>query len=823
MEPIAALSLAANILQIIDFAASLVSTSQQIYEAGSSVKVREVELSVRDFNDLNKTLKSWVRPDVHALGPLTKDQQDLEILALESEKVAQELLDALSGLRLYGPPSKFDSVARALKTAWNKRKIDDIKHRLGELRQEIQFRILVTSNDDRVKELDRVEQAIVKCVLDDKDKLAAAMTAHNADSAHRHQQSEAIASSRHEQLVSLIYGVGLTNISNDDNSKEMEAIKKIKVALDFQIMEDRFDDIATAHQRTFEWVLQGSTDEQATWSNLLDWLKEGSGIYWMSGKAGSGKSTLVKFLHRHKRLMDALRVWADGCRLIVLRYYFWNAGTEIQKSQEGLLRSLIYQAIDQAPMLGPRLFPDLYEDLIEQSKSLLPPFSLGPNKLGARWINFPTFHELKRAFVTLTTQFDGLHKIVMIVDGLDEFETPRMSMTELADVFIAASKLHVKALLSSRPLPAFEDAFAALPKLRLHQLTHDDITTYVHDKLGLHPRVEELTMEDPEGAKALITSIVDSASGVFLWVSLVVESLIEGLQNYDTLEDLDRRLQELPRDLEELFRHMLRKIPPEYKEQSSRFFQLIRSNREQPTNQSFPYIPTALTAVGLYYAEADLNVIMKATIYHMPEEEVQTKVRKVEGRLRSRCAGLLELRARKNHVLFDAGHEVVYLHRSVADFLKLPEVWADIAGFSPAYDPCIPLIQSLLMRIKRVSVDSPGKLSETWRYVNAIMHFARLVESTTKTTPRELLDEMDRSMQYHFECLPEYKNYCKTWYETNPSGLSHDTFLSFTVQQKLNIYAHIEPPGRKGFLRQMKERLDAVKTRNSRKALKNSS
>lgn len=396
--------------------------------------------------------------------------------------------------------------------------------------------------------------------------------------------------------------------------------------------------------------------------------------------------------------------------------------------------------------------------------------------------------------MNLTTQFDGSHKIVMLVDGLDEFDTPRMSMNELAETFIAASKLHVKTLVSSRPLPAFEAAFATLPKMRLHQLTHGDITTYVHDKLGAHPRARELSSEDPEGTQALISAIVDSASGVFLWVSLVVQSLIEGLQNYDTLGDLNDRLQKLPRDLEDFFRHMLRQIPLEYKTQSSRFFQILRSNNDTPETSPTQYVPAPLTAVGLYYTAHETNVILKASNAPMPESEVQLKEKKVEGRVRSRCAGLLELKARNKHASIDASHEVVYLHRTVAEFLILPDVWTEITAHSPKYETCVPLIQSLLMRLKRAKIQYPAEMSESWRLINAVMHFAQLLESTSKTTPQDLLDELDRTMRRHFDKLREYKQYCQSWCDTRPRGNNggsepwQDNFLSLVVQQKLSIY-----------------------------------
>jgi hypothetical protein len=75
MEAIAALSLAANVFQVVDFAHKLLSTGQQIYQAGSTVQNAELEVVVQDFAVLNKRLQKQSRPDPDVLGPLSKDDQ----------------------------------------------------------------------------------------------------------------------------------------------------------------------------------------------------------------------------------------------------------------------------------------------------------------------------------------------------------------------------------------------------------------------------------------------------------------------------------------------------------------------------------------------------------------------------------------------------------------------------------------------------------------------------------------------------------------------------------------------------------------------------
>jgi ABC-type thiamine transport system ATPase subunit len=53
-------------------------------------------------------------------------------------------------------------------------------------------------------------------------------------------------------------------------------------------MDNREERILEAHEKTFRWIFKDSP--------FKHWLesKTGSNLFWISGKAGSGKSTLMK-------------------------------------------------------------------------------------------------------------------------------------------------------------------------------------------------------------------------------------------------------------------------------------------------------------------------------------------------------------------------------------------------------------------------------------------------------------------------------------------------------------------------------------------------
>jgi hypothetical protein len=75
MEAVAGLSLAANILQIMDFTATVLSTGNQIRLSGSTVENSELDLVARDFMALNERIVSCARPNPASQDTLAKDSQ----------------------------------------------------------------------------------------------------------------------------------------------------------------------------------------------------------------------------------------------------------------------------------------------------------------------------------------------------------------------------------------------------------------------------------------------------------------------------------------------------------------------------------------------------------------------------------------------------------------------------------------------------------------------------------------------------------------------------------------------------------------------------
>lgn len=127
----------------------------------------------------------------------------------------------------------------------------------------------------------------------------------------------------------------------------------ILLSLRAQERDHRLEQIDERVGNTFDWAFD---DDSA---GLRRWLSKGSGLFWVCGKPGSGKSTLMKYLHQDKRTGELLRASSIGSRLMVVSFFFHHRGNYNQRSFEGLLRSLVSQILEGDELLFPNVYPIL--------------------------------------------------------------------------------------------------------------------------------------------------------------------------------------------------------------------------------------------------------------------------------------------------------------------------------------------------------------------------------------------------------------------------------------------------------------------------------
>ena len=274
----------------------------------------------------------------------------------------------------------------------------------------------------------------------------------------------------------------------------------------------------------------------------------------------------MKFLTQDSRTTELLRRWANEDHLILAHHYFWMAGNTMQTSQLGLLQTLLVQIIQQGPEWIVDCLPTRFHD------SGLDEYG-GDN---APW----TLQELYTTFLSLGKKSRSGVRLCLLIDGLDEYAE---SHTDLVDLILSlADSSCVKVCVSSRPWNVFTKTFdkRADGQLEVHTLTQNDIKTYVSDNITKNEHFRKLHHEDEGMCNYLSDEITTRAEGVFLWVYLVVKSLLRGMLNDDTTRILCRRLEEYPTSLDEYFQRMLDRVDSVYRVESARLMLLAFSAQD---------------------------------------------------------------------------------------------------------------------------------------------------------------------------------------------------------------------------------------------------
>ncbi|KAM0296933.1 hypothetical protein ACHAPM_010119 [Fusarium culmorum] len=254
----------------------------------------------------------------------------------------------------------------------------------------------------------------------------------------------------------------------------------------FRKIHDRRETVTDAHRKTLRWALYPPRDK-ALWDDLSQWLRKPSqdGIYWISGKAGSGKSTLMKYIYTEERTKMLLKEWSRPASYILADFFFFDLGTEEQKSFEGLSRALLYQLLKPDTSLVHQALPGMVRELRETDKTP----------------SLPSITEIRHAFSVITRQ-TNMPKCCIFIDGLDEFKGDvRESILLIQEL---GKSDRIKVLVSNRPIPACVSAYQHLPKLHLQNLTRGDIEAFVEDTIGCHQYMKRLLKRSPSGARILL-------------------------------------------------------------------------------------------------------------------------------------------------------------------------------------------------------------------------------------------------------------------------------------------------------------------------------
>lgn len=141
MDPVAALSLAVNIIQCVDWSRKIVCKAKELYQSGTSQDVSRKETVTERLADLTDRVK-----DLQRRTTSRNANPNLDRICNDCVTASDELLHQLQRLKVPKDDAehrRWKSFRQALKTVWSTSHIDSMAGRLSSLRDELTTEIIV--------------------------------------------------------------------------------------------------------------------------------------------------------------------------------------------------------------------------------------------------------------------------------------------------------------------------------------------------------------------------------------------------------------------------------------------------------------------------------------------------------------------------------------------------------------------------------------------------------------------------------------------------------------------------------------------------------
>jgi hypothetical protein len=431
-----------------------------------------------------------------------------------------------------------------------------------------------------------------------------------------------------------------------------------------------------AEAGTFEWILdefegpllkmdiksrEACSDAKA---RFLGWLRNDNGVFHISGKAGSGKSTLMKLLLNHDETKEVLKDWAGDKKLIFASFFFWKSSQDHdQCSLEGLYRSILFETLLQCPDLTREVFKKAYSTFMRKKSTD------SMDKLLFRPGDFEKAFEI----LVSTSPPSSDYRICLFIDGLDEYigdDINSLEHQKLADNLNKwASHENIKILASSRPDRAFEETFSEDLRIRLHKLTTQDIAIIGYAMFEKHKSFKN-NAEVRLYYKELVERVVDLSQGVILWARMAICTLLNAIGRDTPIDKAVKKLETAKGDINKLYEGMFKSINPDDLDDA---FKILLLFAENETGRDF----NALSIKWLDEIE-DSNFPMNRNIRPYTDEEICRGHLMAERQLADLTMGILEVADEPLYSKWQKdpymGKRIVFFHRTARDFVRSSEM-----------------------------------------------------------------------------------------------------------------------------------------------------
>ncbi|KAJ4079283.1 hypothetical protein NW760_015227 [Fusarium oxysporum] len=710
MDPFAALGAAAAIAQFVQMGVSLVSKAYDTYSSASGMPGEDEQLGfvIRELSKASESVVSkkpiWQQTDA---------EKALAVVAEKCQQFANSILRILERTKADDPHSKRQSAVAALKSMWNDKEKKALKKDADDCRNLLHLQLTSVMGSETIERLKGL--------------------------AKTGKASEEDLSSLRKQVATLQRGVHVSSLGQEAketltslvrlSNKALDSITSHRIlnSLTFPEKHSRYTKVPNAYSETFGWIFEENVtgkQQQALEGRMLfrEWLETGDGVFHISGKPGAGKSTLMRFLFRSERTKDLLAAWSAGRKLILSKFFFWKHGSDMENSVNAMLRTLIYDTLEQCPELTSSVFPQHWSRV--HSLPWQAPVELRFDD-----------DEIREAFSRLIQNRNSGEKrcLFFLIDGLDEFqETPEERYKDLVR-FLSNSAMaaaqDMKLCVSSREYDVFLENFKGPKSFELQKLTYDDIYNFVHDKLQRNQNFLELA-KPPDGTERLISKVTNRADGVFLWVSLVVNLLDDACDGGANFSELEDKIEWTPREVEDLFRQLFDSIHESDRDQSAQTFAIalkLLQNEHGMRMSLFRYSLLDDFNTNPEFASS-IDHLKEAGLVGTDQEDIERRLKRARKQLYRRCKGLLEIHTdaedplksivdqHKTGVSRNGSHLAMAIslaHRDIYEFLLRENIEEERTARTQGFDMFGAICQTFAAEVASMMClqDEP---SETW-------------------------------------------------------------------------------------------------------------
>lgn len=485
--------------------------------------------------------------------------------------------------------------------------------------------------------------------------------------------------------------------------------------------------------------IDGDQNRKGASRAFVTWLREGQNVFHISGKAGSGKSTLMRFLARNKRTKEELQLWAGEKVLVLAEFYFWSSpgADKLQMTLPGLYKALLFEVLRNCTEMMEDIFPRQWKRLNAN--------------MGDKIVESSEFEQedIEEAFEKLLQKTKhGSHRFCFFIDGLDEYFGNTVAWGKLAqklkDWTMGGD---IKICASSRPYEEFKEVFSHQEDrtIHLHTINRGDIYVFCLDAF-------ERDRAEVASYLYLVGKIADLAQGVFLWAYLVVDIILAAIHQEDKPKIIERKLiEEIPPELDDLYakmRELVGKIEIDRVRSDKMLLLTAKNPFTQPLNAlAFSWLDDEedLANPNFPFFKEDFDGAYSEAI-------VQKRQKYVRKQIDGLTKGLLEVFEEEPNwmtpVLSFFRLRVRVFHRTARDYLLQSERVTSLQDSFPDFEQSDPYgrlrLAEYIFGLNYITKDSKGNLGEMLKSLyeagsrqslNAIRRFQAITQRLNETQP----------------------------------------------------------------------------------------